>query len=98
MMMIYHSKINKMKTKKAKEKMYGNRIKQMLIDKQMTIQELSDISGVPPSHLSRIINGQRRCISLPIAIKIAQALETAVEQVFIYQKPVEVVALEDDNC
>jgi plasmid maintenance system antidote protein VapI len=83
--------------KKAKEKMYGNRIKSMLIDKQMTIQELSDISGVRPSHLSRIINGQRRCISLPIAIKVAQALETSVEEVFMYKKPVEPAVLEDDN-
>jgi len=83
--------------KKAKEKMYGNRIKQMLIDKQMTIQELSDISEVRPSHLSRIINGQRRCISLPIAIKVAQALETSVEEVFMYKKPVEPAVLEDDN-
>jgi transcriptional regulator with XRE-family HTH domain len=96
-MIIYLFKKQKMKIKKAKEKMYGNRIKAILKEKEMSIQELSDISGVPPSHLSRIINGQRRCISLPIAIKVSQALETAVEQVFMYKKPVEPAVLEDDN-
>jgi len=77
--------------------MYGNRINEMLKERQMTIQELADLSGVRPSHLSRIINGQRRCISLPIAIKVAQALKNSVEEIFIYQKPEEPVVLEDDN-
>ena len=76
-----------MTPKKPKEKMYGNRINEMLKERQMTIQELSDLSGVRPSHLSRIISGQRRCISLPIAIKVAQALKNSVEEIFIYQKP-----------
>lgn len=87
-----------MTPKKPKEKMYGNRINEMLKERQMTIQELSDLSGVRPSHLSRIISGQRRCISLPIAIKVAQALKNSVEEIFIYQKPPEeIVVLEDDN-
>jgi transcriptional regulator with XRE-family HTH domain len=78
-----------MKDKKQKDKIYGNRIKQVLLEKNMSHIELSDISGVIPSHLSRIINGQRRCVSLPIAIKIARALETPVEDLFIYQSVVE---------
>jgi DNA-binding Xre family transcriptional regulator len=78
-----------MKDKKQKDKIYGNRIKQVLLEKNMSHIELSDISGVIPSHLSRIINGQRRCVSLPIAIKIARALETPVEDLFIYQAIVE---------
>ena len=82
--------------KKAREKLYGNLIKQILLKKGMTPQELADVSGIIPSHLSRIINGQRRCISLPIAIKIAQALETPVEEIFIYKKPTAVVEVEDD--
>lgn len=86
-----------MTEKKPKEKMYGNRINEMLKERQMTIQELSDLSGVRPSHLSRIISGQRRCISLPIAIKVAQALNHSVEQIFIYKKPIEPAVLEDDN-
>lgn len=78
-----------MKEKKPKDKIYGNRIKQILTEKNMSHIELSDISGVIPSHLSKIINGQRRCVSLPIAFKIARALNTPVEELFIYQLPTE---------
>lgn len=85
-----------MNKRKPKEKMYGHTIKLILKEKGMSPQELSDISGILPSHISRIINGKRKCISLPIAIKIAQALETPVEQVFIYKKPVQIAPLEDD--
>jgi len=85
--------LSKSKEKKPKEKLYGNRIRAILKEKNMSQAELSDISGIPKSHLTRIINGQRRCISLPIAIKLALALQTPVENLFIYQKPVN----EDDN-
>lgn len=76
-----------MKKPKPKTKMYGNRIKLILKEKGMSPQELADLTETTPSHISRIINGQRRCISLPMAIKIALVLETPVEQVFIYKKP-----------
>lgn len=72
---------------KPKSKLYGNRIKQILAEKNMSPQELSDLVETTPSHISKIINGQRRCISLPIAIKIAVALQTPVEHIFIHQKP-----------
>lgn len=78
-----------MKEKKSKDKIYGNRIRQVLIEKNMSHIELSDLSGVIPSHLSKIINGQRRCVSLPIAFKIARALKTPVEELFIYQSQTE---------
>jgi DNA-binding Xre family transcriptional regulator len=84
------------KERKQKEKMYGNRIKEFLTRKQMYMQELSDITEISLSHLSRIVNGQRRCISLPIAIKICQALKEPVEAVFIYQVPVQRAEIEDD--
>jgi DNA-binding XRE family transcriptional regulator len=52
----------------------------------MSQQELADITlDGNAAHLSRIINGQRRCISLPIAIKISNALQRPVEEVFIYK-------------
>jgi transcriptional regulator with XRE-family HTH domain len=75
-------------TKKPKAKMYGNRIKEILEKKGMSPQELSDLTKIIPSHISRIINGQRRCISLPTAIKIAQVLKKPVEYVFIYDAPI----------
>ena len=71
------------KVKKPKEKLHSNNIRKILADIDMTQQELADISlDGNSAHLSRIINGQRRCISLPIAIKIAMALNRPVERVF----------------
>jgi plasmid maintenance system antidote protein VapI len=55
----------------------------------MSPQELADISGILPSHLSKIINGQRRCISLPVAFKISIALGMSIEDIFIYKQPVQ---------
>jgi DNA-binding XRE family transcriptional regulator len=77
-------KVNK--EKKPKEKLHSNRIKQILDEIGMSQQELADIAlGKNAAHLSRIMNGQRRCISLPIAIKIATVLGRPVEEVFIYK-------------
>ena len=82
------------KKMKPKEKMWGNRIKEILTAKEMSPQELSDITGIIPSHMSRIINGKRMCISLPIAMKIAEALNEPIEKKFIYRAPV--AKLDDD--
>jgi DNA-binding XRE family transcriptional regulator len=72
--------------RKAKEKLHSNRIKIILDEIGMSQQELADIAlDGNASYMSRIINGQRRCISLPIAFKIAQALGKPVEEVFIYK-------------
>lgn len=70
--------------KKEKESIHGNRIREILEKKGMSHVELADLAlnGNKP-FLSRIINGQRRCISLPIAMKIAEALKMPVEEVFI---------------
>ncbi len=75
------------KVKKPKERLHSNRIRIVLDEIGMTQQELADIScNGNASHLSRIINGQRRSISLPIAIKISRALNRPVEEIFIYKK------------
>lgn len=79
--------------KKPKEKLYGNRIRELLQKKDMSVQELSDTTGLRPSHISLIINGQRRCISLPIAFKISLALNETIENIFLY-KP---TAIASDN-
>jgi DNA-binding XRE family transcriptional regulator len=80
---------SKMKEKKTKpkSKLYGNKIRQILQEIEMSPQELADRVETSPSHISRIINGQRRCISLPIAIKIALVLGRPVEDIFIYKNP-----------
>lgn len=75
------------KEKKPKEKIHGNRIREILEQKQMCQQELADIClNGNTSFLSKIILGKRRCISLPIAIKISRALKMSVEEVFIYKE------------
>jgi DNA-binding XRE family transcriptional regulator len=72
--------------KKAKEKLHSNRIRIILEEIGMSQQELADIAlDGNAGYMSRIINGNRRCISLPIAIKISQALNRPVEEVFIYK-------------
>ena len=75
---------------KVKEKLHSNRIRIILEEIGMSQQELADIAleGYT-SHLSRIINGQRRCISLPVAIKIANALNRPVEEIFIYKNNID---------
>jgi transcriptional regulator with XRE-family HTH domain len=73
--------------KKAKEKIYGNNIREILEEKEMVQQELADLIDTNPAHLSRIINGKRLCISLPVAMKIAEALDRPVEEVFILNEP-----------
>jgi DNA-binding XRE family transcriptional regulator len=73
-------------TKKDKEKLHSNKIRQILQETDMTQQELADLAlDGNAAHLSRIINGQRRCISLPIAIKISRVLNRPVEEVFVYK-------------
>jgi DNA-binding XRE family transcriptional regulator len=75
-----------MENKKSKEKLHSNKIRQILQETDMTQQELADLAlDGNAAHLSRIINGQRRCISLPIAIKISRALNRPVEDVFVYK-------------
>ncbi len=72
-----------MKEKKIKERIYGNRIKAILKEKGMTQHELAQMTGIEPSHVSKIILGKRRCISLPIAFKISEALKKPIEDIFI---------------
>ncbi len=81
------NKQDKSEAKKAKEKLYGNNINMFLSQKGMSLQELADITDKCISHLSRIASGKRRCISLPIAFIISNALGEPVEKVFILNKP-----------
>ena len=74
-----------MKDRKPKEMLNGNHIQELLEIKGMTRNELAILVGTDNSHISRIINNKVKCISLPIAIKIAQALQEPVENVFIFK-------------
>jgi len=72
--------------KKSKETIHSNRIKLILEEIGMSQQELADITQLNTSHLSKIILGKRRCISLPIAFKISNALNRKIEDVFVAKK------------
>ena len=76
--------LKKPKKRKPKEQLKKNNILELLQEREMTQSELSDLSDLTPQHLSRIIHNQRKCISLPTAIKISRAFNLPVEQVFIY--------------
>lgn len=79
------------KEKKPREKLHSNKIKQILDEIGMSQIELADLAlDGNTAHLSRIINGKRRCISLPIAIKICNVLKRPVEEVFIYKYQYEI--------
>jgi len=70
--------------KKSREKISGNRIPKLLEIKGMKRVELANLIGISEAHLSRIINNKSLCVSLPIAIMIAQGLDEPVENVFIF--------------
>ena len=73
--------------RKPKDTIYSNRIRLILEEIDMSQAELADLAlDGNKAHLSRIINGQRRCVSLPVAIKISNVLNRPVEEVFIYKK------------
>ena len=74
-----------MTDRKEREKLTGNRIPELLDIKGMRRVELAHLIGISEAHLSRIINNKTVCISLPIAIKIAQGLDEPVENVFIFE-------------
>ena len=82
---------------KPKEKIYGNRIRQILQELQMSQVELSDITGLEQTYISKIILGKRMCISLPIAFKISAALNRPVEEVFIAKRAVKPVNNEEGD-
>lgn len=77
-------KIKRVSQRKPKDKLDGNNIKEYMDAKGMSSDELSYKADVDPSFLSRIINNNRLCISLPTAMRIALVLECTVEQLFIY--------------
>jgi transcriptional regulator with XRE-family HTH domain len=72
-------------TRKPKEKLSGNRIKFYMEQKGMIAEELAELTQMCPSFVSRIINNQRMCVSLPTALRIGRALQTPVEKLFLYE-------------
>jgi transcriptional regulator with XRE-family HTH domain len=75
----------RIKKRKSKERLTGNRIKIVLEQKGMIAEELADITEMCPSFISRIIHNRILCISLPTALRIGKALNTPVESLFLYE-------------
>lgn len=59
-----------------------NRIREILKARGMTQVELSELTGIQQSELSRIINDQKPNLSLRIAKKIAKALDCSIEDIW----------------
>jgi plasmid maintenance system antidote protein VapI len=86
------------KSKKPKEQIHSNNIRAILKQHNITQQELARVAlNNDKYHLSRIINGKCRCISLPIAIRIAKALGKPVEKVFNYKEKVEQIIMQTNK-
>jgi len=68
--------------KRKKASIKSNKIKELLIAKGMTQQELADRVGTNRAHICKIAMQKSPSISLPIAILIAKELEVSIEYLF----------------
>lgn len=60
--------------------MHQNRVRQIRKARGMTLEELADKVGLSHTHISRIENG-RRGLSMPIAERIAKAMDSTAAEV-----------------
>lgn len=78
------------KTAKSRRKKSGvkqdNAIKSTLTKINMSAQELADLCETNKGHMSRIINGKNKHISVAMALKIASVLGKKVEELFELEK------------
>ncbi len=72
----------KIKEKRGKSKLGPNNVAQVMKEKDMCAQELADLIHSTPAHVSKIMSQKRPCLSLPLGLKIAHALNTPVEKLF----------------
>lgn len=72
----------KTRIKKKPEAIKQNTIQKAMEAKGITQSEMCRKLKMDKSHLSRIISGQKKNISLPIALKIAKFLEVPVDKLF----------------
>ena len=61
----------------------GYRIKEVREEKRMTQEELSAKSGISRTTISGLENGTARSTSTKTLLKIAAALETTVDNIFL---------------
>lgn len=80
-------KPKKAKVKRGKSKISSHRIKEVMLEKEICAEELADLIESNAPHIHKILNNGRLCLSLPIAMKIAKALNTPIEELFFLEKP-----------
>lgn len=59
---------------------FGSYLKDLRLEKEISIRELARLSGVSNPYLSQVETGKRGIPSPPILRKIARALNTSYEQ------------------
>lgn len=75
-------KVKKQISKREKCKLKSNYLGNILKINGMTQSELASMCDTNKSHINRIVNGGSNCVSLPMALKIAKALDIKVEDIF----------------
>ena len=62
--------------------MYSNHIKQIRLEKGMSLIELADITGISPGYICHLEKGSRTNPSISIMEKIAKALGKSIAEIF----------------
>lgn len=62
--------------------MYTNNLRKIRKSKNLTIQELAELSGVSMGYISHLENGSRQNPSREVMEKIAEILEESIAKIF----------------
>ena len=62
--------------------MYYNKLKQIRIGKGITLEKLSEMSGISAGYLCHLENGSRNHPSIEVMEKIAKALDKTIFEIF----------------
>lgn len=63
------------KSARVVSKNFGSIIKYARESKNLSLKELEDRTGISPSYINRLENGERQAPSIPIATELADALD-----------------------
>lgn len=67
-----------MKALKVFNEIFAEKLKRLRKARGMTLQQLSDATGISPSYISRMERGEKQCPSFPILTSLASALNVDV--------------------
>lgn len=65
--------------------MYYNKLKEIRKEKEMTLEELAEKSGVSAGYLCHLENGSRKHPSIEVMERIASVLQKTIFEVFFNQ-------------